>query len=380
MPKNRILEISKRANQAGRVPITIALHEIYTEAKDVNDNGLHWMRPYVEQAMSTVEGMPICASFFDSEKEVPYDHGFTGIEQNREGLDEPYFENSVVVGTFESASIQDLTINGRQGFYLVGEGYLYNQRYPKFVDWIRENRATGHVDTSVEIMGLASNDNKIVYAEEHPTNAYRTPKIYAYSGCAVLSVVPADRQAIVLEVAQKHEEERHMEFTIDDIKAVVAECLASIGMTQDQFDTQLAELNQKLEQHEATIAERDSTIEDLNNQLSEANARIEGFAAVESELNELKKAQAITEMEQAIAEYSEDEQKFAESEINSYREDPLAGDIEAIKAKICVGIVETQKEEARVAEQNEKHDDNIDIFSEVNDSHEDDDDEDVNIF
>ena len=380
MPKNRILEVSKRANQAGRVPITIALHEIYTEAKDVNDNGLHWMRPYVEQAMSTVEGMPICASFFDSEKEVPYDHGFTGIEQNRDGLDEPYFENSVVVGTFESASIQDLTINGKPGIFLVAEGYLYNQRYPKFVDWIRENRATGHVDTSVEIMGLASNDNKIVYAEEHPTNAYRTPKIYAYSGCAVLSVVPADRQAIVLEVAQKHEEERHMEFTIDDIKAVVAECLASIGMTQDQFDTQLAELNQKLEQHEATIAERDATIEELNNQLSEANARIEGFAAVESELNELKKAQAISEMEQAIAEYSEDEQKFAESEINSYREDPLAGDIEAIKAKICVGIVEAQKEEARVAEQNEKHDDNIDIFSEVNDSHEDDDDEDVNIF
>ena len=285
-----------------------------------------------------------------------------------------------MVGTFESASIQDLTINGKPGIFLVAEGYLYNQRYPKFVDWIRENRATGHVDTSVEIMGLASNDNKIVYAEEYPTNAYRTPKIYAYSGCAVLSVVPADRQAIVLEVAQKHEEERHMEFTIDDIKAVVAECLASIGMTQDQFDTQLAELNQKLEQHEATIAERDATIEELNNQLSEANARIEGFAAVESELNELKKAQAISEMEQAIAEYSEDEQKFAESEINSYREDPLAGDIEAIKAKICVGIVEAQKEEARVAEQNEKHDDNIDIFSEVNDSHEDDDDEDVNIF
>ena len=235
-----------------------------------------------------------------------------------------------------------------------------------------------------EIMGLEQNDNTIVYEETNPTQSFRTPMEYSYSGCAILSVQPADDNAIVLEVAQnKHEkkEDENMEFTIEDIKTAVSDVMSANVTTQEQHDAEISELNTQIEQRDETIQEKENEINSLNEQLTEANNKIASYAEMENELNELKKEKAINELNNVLSEYSEEEQKYAESEINAYKENPLDGDLNAITSKICVGIVAAQKDEQRIAEQNNKDNNEIiDIFSEVSNIEDDSEDEDVNIF
>ena len=169
---NNILEISSKVTSGGRVPIKIALLKIHDDPKETNKNGIHWKEEYVLNAIKSAEHMPICASFCDEDKTIPFDHGFTGeiIENDKK---EPTFTDSEGVGVIESVAIEDISINGENIRALVGNGLIFKQRYPNFLAWIRENYVKSKVETSIEIMGTEINDNKIVYEEENPTDEFR---------------------------------------------------------------------------------------------------------------------------------------------------------------------------------------------------------------
>ena len=156
-----------------------------------------------------------------------------------------------------------------------------------------------------------------------------------------------------------------------EVMRIVQDAITEMNTAKAEADAQIAEVN-------SAMAEKDTQIADLKSQIAEANAQSEEKDAKIAELNakieelnqvidEAKKEKAISELESALSAYSEDEQKFAEAEINSYREDPLNGSLDAIKSKICVGIVKKQKEDAKVAEQNASNEkpEVEDIFSEV---------------
>ena len=150
---NNILEVSKRASKGGRVPIKIALLKIHDDPTETNKNGLHWKREYISNAIESAKMMPICAEFINDDKDIPLGHGLTGSAINSDGLEEPEFLNSETVGVIEGASIEEVKKDNDTFDVLVGSGYLYNQRYPKFVSWVRKNCATNEVDTSIEIIG-----------------------------------------------------------------------------------------------------------------------------------------------------------------------------------------------------------------------------------
>lgn len=385
---NHILEISKRASKGGRVPIKIALLKIHEDEKETNRNGIHWKEEYVTNAIDSVKMMPICASFIDEDKSVPLDHGLTGETVNEDGINEPLFENSETVGCFESAIIENITVNGNEIKALTAQGYLYNQRYPSFVKWVRENNAKGNVDTSIEIMGLDVNDNKIVYEEENPTNEFRTPMEFTFSGSCILSVQPADADAIVLEIAQKKENNKEEQTKMDEnkiieiiqktitetnaVKADMESKIAELNSTIGAKDTEIKEANDAKVAAETNAAEKDSKIAELEAE----NAKLK------EEISACKKREACEAFDAKLANYSEEEKKCVESEINAYKENPLEGNADEIISKICVNIVANQKKaetEARIAEQNSsKDDETIDIFSEVNSA--DEDDNDTNIF
>ncbi len=394
----KILEISKQTSKGGRVPIKIALLKIHEDDKETNKNGLHWKEDYVLNAIDSVKLMPICASFCDETKSTPLDHGLTGEEIDNDGVREPLFENSETVGCFESANIEDVNVNGNDIRALVANGFLYNQRYPNFVKWVRQNKALGNVDSSIEIMGLETNDNKIVYEESEPKDEFRTPKEFVFSGTSILSVSPADDNAIVLEVAQKQENKEDKTLDEKELKELIQSTISETNSKNEELLAKITELNSTINEKDSVIAEKEEKIVELNATVEQVQKALDDLKkehetywaerdALEKELGALKAKARIGELNTAIEGFSDEEKKYAESEINSFNEKPLEGNIDAIVDKIYVGIGQASKKadtEAKVAEQNSvkenKDNEVIDIFSEMCSEAQDEDEEDVNIF
>ena len=362
----KILEISKQTSKGGRVPIKIALLKIHEDEKETNKNGLHWKEEYVLNAIDSVKLMPICASFCDETKSTPLDHGLTGEEIDNDGVREPLFENSETVGCFESANIEDVNVNGNDIRALVANGFLYNQRYPNFVKWVRQNKALGNVDSSIEIMGLETNDNKIVYEESEPKDEFRTPKEFIFSGTSILSVSPADDNAIVLEVAQKQENKEDKTLDEKELKELIQSTISETNSKNEELLAKITELNSTISEKDSVIAEKEEKIVELNATVEQVQKALDDLKkehetywaerdALEKELGTLKAKARIGELNTAIEGFSDEEKKYAESEINSFNEKPLEGNIDAIVDKIYAGIGQASKKadaEAKVAEQN----------------------------
>ena len=171
------------------------------------------------------------------------------------------------------------------------------------------------------------------------------------------------------------------------MRDVIVNAINETNSKNDELNATIAELNSTIESKDAQIVELNATVEQVQKALDDLKKEHETYwaerDALEKELGELKAKQRIGELNSAIENFSEDEKKYAESEINSFNEDPMKGDVQAIVDKIFAGIGQASKkaeDEARVAEQNSaKENEKIDIFSEVNSAEEENDD-DVNIF
>lgn len=406
---NNILEISQRSNKNGRVPIKIALLKIHDDPKETNKNGIHWKKEYVLNAIDSVKGMPLCCEFVSEDKSCPLGHGLTGEVVDSNGVHEPVFENSDVVGTFEKAEIETIKdINGNEIEALCGYGYLYYQRYPKLVDWVRKGFATGEVCTSIEIMGLKENDNKIIYEDGYNENM-RSPMIYCFSGCALLSVAPSDDAAVVLEISQRKitnkEEKKNMEFDKKEFEAVIKSALSEINSEKKSHDEEVSELNEKISELNSKVEEKDAKISELNasvEQLQETLKKMESDRdtywaereILEREIAKAKVAEKLAELDSSLSEFNAEEKEIAKEDIEELKKNinacqkkeelnNVTSEINSIKSKICMEIVARQKQaesEARISEQNSEEAKIEDIFSEVCSEKYVDDDEEVNIF
>lgn len=406
---NNILEISQRSNKNGRVPIKIALLKIHDDPKETNKNGIHWKKEYVLNAIDSVKGMPLCCEFVSEDKSCPLGHGLTGEVIDSNGVHEPVFENSDVVGTFEKAEIETIKdINGNEIEALCGYGYLYYQRYPKLVDWVRKGFATGEVSTSIEIMGLKENDNKIIYEDGYNENM-RSPMIYCFSGCALLSIAPSDDDAVVLEISQRKitnkEEKKNMEFDKKEFEAVIKSALSEINSEKKSHDEEVSELNEKISELNSKVEEKDAKISELNasvEQLQETLKKMESDRdtywaereILEREIAKAKVAEKLAELDSSLSEFNAEEKEIAKEDIEELKKNinacqkkeelnNVTSEINSIKSKICMEIVARQKQaesEARISEQNSEEVKIEDIFSEVCSEKYVDDDEEVNIF
>jgi uncharacterized coiled-coil protein SlyX len=202
---NSIIEISKKTAKAGRTNVSLILHKIPRNDNDYNGNGILWKKEYVEQNIDSVQGMPIVAQFLDQENTIPTgSHGNMIVEENK-----IIFEDSLVVGSFDSAKIvENIEVNGEKIDALVGIGVLYDQRFPELVSYLQEQYDNGKsVEGSVEVCADKSKGNtKIIYDGGWKPKA-RIPKIYQYSGHAlVIDEIPADASALLLELNTKKKE------------------------------------------------------------------------------------------------------------------------------------------------------------------------------
>lgn len=379
-----IFELSNKKYKNGRRPFTAILYELQPPESVVDDvgtkfnkNGITFLEEYSAQQLESIKDMSVTVEFLDEERTMISGHGETGIE---DGF--PVFDNATTVGHFTKGYIDDVEINGETKRCVLGKGFLDEMRYKAFIESLETEINNGNsVDGSIEIYRSEGNEN-IVYKKGWIPQG-RIPTEFIHSGWAMV-LNPADVNSTLLELNSKNKNKEELEMDEKTMRDVIVNAINETNSKNDELNATIAELNSTIESKDAEIVELNATVEQVQKALDDLKKEHETYwaerDALEKELGALKAKARIGELNSAIECFSEDEKKYAESEINSFNEDPMAGDVDAIVSKIYAGIGHASKETAKVAEQNSANNETeLDIFSEIN-SVEDAEDNDVNIF
>ena len=379
-----LFELSSKKYKNGRRPFVAALYELQPPECVVdgvgtkfNKNGITFLEEYASKQLDSIKDMSVTVAFLDEERTMISDHGNTGTE---DGL--PVFENSTAVGHFTRGYIDDVEIDGKRKRCVVGEGLLDEMRYKPFIETLETELNNGKsVNGSIEIYRSEGNDG-IVYKKGWLPEG-RIPTEYVHSGWAMV-LNPADVNSTLLELNSKKQNKEENTMDEKTMRDVIANAINETNSKNEELANKIQELNDAIKEKDDKIAELTKNADDKKGEDKNKDDKIQELndkvAELESKLNDCKKAEQNSKLDKALEVFSEDEQKFAESEINSFREDPLNSDVEAIVGKIYSGIGQAAKESAqKIAEQNSANNDSeLDIFSEVNSVE--DDNDDVSIF
>ena len=378
---NTIIEMGSKRTKSGRRYIKMALLTIHENEEDTQGNGLHWKEKYVLNNLETAINMPICCEFTDDTKTVPLGHGYTDQIEDGKGNSVPIFQDSDVVGVIEKAQLEMINVNGSDKKLLVGEGYLFDQRYPNFVKWLKNNLQTNVIKSSIELTGKEENDYHIIY-EGEATDDYRIPMVFDFSGTAILSVKEADENAIVLEAASlnknknKESEVNKMDketlaMITDSVKVAVSETNAKNA----EYEAKITELNQIITDKDSKIAELNASVAEIQSALDAVRAEIdqkskeldgawEEKRALEVALGEAKAKERLGELNSAIAGFTDEQKEYAKDEIEKFKADPANVEINTVIDAIYrgIGMKSIEKKEDATVELNSA---NGDIYGEV---------------
>ena len=409
-------ELSSKKYKSGRRTFTATLYELQPPDCVVDDvgtkynkNGITFLEEYAEKALDSIEDMSVRVEFIDEERTMIAGHGETGIVN-----DMPVFENATVIGHFTKGYIDNVVIDGESKRCVCGKGYLDEMCYPGFVAALEENLNNGiAVDGSIEIYKTKDND-AIVYKKGWIEKG-RIPTEYVHSGWDMV-MSPADPASTLLELNTKKKEEQNMEFNMDEVKSVITKTITELNEKDSahaseiqKLNDQIAELNSQIESKDSVIAEKEATISELNASAEEMQKLLDKMKddqktywaereILEQEIAKAKVAEKLAELDATLGEFNEDEKEVAKDDIDKLREqinacqkkdelNNVSSEINSIKSKICMAIVEKQKadekEKAKISEQNSKEEkvDIEDIFAEMcSETIIDDEKEDLNIF
>ena len=383
---NKCFELSSKKYKNGRRKFTAVLYKLQPPESVIdgvgtqyNKNGLTFLEEYSSAQLDSIKDMSVTVSFLDEERTQILDHGFT--EMNTEdGL--PTFDNATTVGHFTKGYIDDVEINGEMVRCVIGDGFLDEMRYHAFIEKLDEDLANGNsIEGSIEIY-RDENHETIVYANGYREKG-RIPQYFIHSGWAMV-MNPADTNSQLLELNENQNKEEKNEMDENKIIEVIQKAITETNSVKADSEAKIAELNSQIEAKDTEIKELNEAKEVAETNASEKDSKIAELEAENAKLKEelaaCKKKELCSAFDEKLAVYTDEQKACVESEINSYKENPMDGDADAIISKICVNIVAKQMEDAKVAEQNSaKEDDKVDIFSEVN-SAEEEENEDVNIF
>ena len=209
---------------------------------------------------------------------------------------------------------------------------------------------------------------------------------------------PADTSSTLLELNNSETNKEDKTLDEKELKELIQSTISETNSKNEELLAKITELNSTINEKDSVIAEKEEKIVELNATVEQVQKALDDLKkehetywsereALEKELGTLKAKARIGELNTAIEGFSDEEKKYAESEINSFNEKPLEGNIDAIVDKIYAGIGQASKKadaEAKVAEQNSakenKDNEVIDIFSEMCSETQDNEEEDVNIF
>ena len=232
--------------KAGRVYIKMSALTIHQKG-EYNLNGITWLEEYVQDNIDSIIGAPYVVSWL-VDKEIPSNHGT--MTHDDEG--NAQFEGESV-GTIQKAYIDEVEIDGKTEKRLVTEGYLFKQRVPKFIKFLKEKIEIDgeHIKGSIEINGKG--DSKDIEYLDGRTNddgtlkIGRIPKVYDFTGLAILYLeTPADSGSEIIEINSKEgkvlkkikstQKVEINELSFDDIATLVTRAFNTVMRTKDNYD------------------------------------------------------------------------------------------------------------------------------------------------
>lgn len=377
-------EIFNQISNNGQRRFKVVLHEVYPDSCVIdglgsitNRNGICWIQRFCEDALSTIQGQSLKCEFADADRTELLGHGETGFSED-DGL--PLFENATMIGPFDKAYIDQITDqDGVTKTVCIGEGTIDSLCYHALCQKLDEEIANGNAPFgSVEILRSPGLDS-IIYLDGHTQQDFgRIPEKFMYSGFALLGVRPADPTARIIElnneVGTKMTEDQIRQMITDainemtnanvEMQSVREKCAADVALK----DNEIAELNKQIDALKSELEACKTDKDELSTAKDQATTEMQ---SLKDEMSELQKANKVNEMNSAIADFSDEEKKYAESEINSFNENPDSCEINSIVTKIWEGIGKTAKQAKAdaqaVAEQNaaKAKIDMEDIFGEV---------------
>ena len=394
-----ILELSSKKHKNGRRPFKASLYELQPPECVVDDvgtkynkNGITFLEEYASQTLESIKDMSVRVEFIDDERTMILAHGDTGVSDD--GL--PLFNNATTIGHFTKGYIADITLNGETKRCVCGDGYLDEMAYQPFIQSLETQLNNGNsVDGSIEIYRTDNND-AIVYKKGWLEKG-RIPTEYIHSGWDMV-INPADTSSTLLELNNSKTNKEDKTLDEKELKELIQSTISETNSKNEELLAKITELNSTIGEKDSVIAEKEEKIVELNATVEQVQKALDDLKkehetywaereALEKELGALKAKARIGELNAAIEGFSDEEKKYAESEINSFNEKPLEGNIDAIVDKIYAGIGQASKkasDDAKIAEQNSakenKDNEVIDIFSEMCSETQNADEEDVNIF
>ena len=383
----KLFELSKKTYK-GKRKFKLVLCKIFPDScvdeanqvgTDYNENGITWLKEYCEKACPTIQDESLRCEFVDEERIEILGHGETGIV---DGV--PTFEDATVIGHFTKAYIDEIEDeDGEKITVCIGEGYIDARCYHNFVTKLDEDIAEGiYPFGSVEIE--RTDDNEGIIYKYGWKEFGRIPTEFKFSGYALLGIRPADQSAKLVELNNKHKEEKQI-MDIAEVKAIVAETVAEINSKQAELDAVKADCEAKVSeansQLETVVAEKNEAIaseEEIKKALESARAELEEkykecdelhteIRALNEELGKAKAEKRLGELNEAISKYTDEEKAYAKEEIEAFKANPVEGEINSVTDKILAGIGKAYKESeaARIAEQNSKKEEADDIYGYV---------------
>ena len=113
--------------------------------------------------------------------------------------------------------IENIDFDGEKHKCLCGIGYINENRYPNFCDWIDKQIAERNkIFGSVETTGTPENNGEIIYQDGWKEKG-RVPMIYDYTGYCIVTVRPSDDKAILLEFQEETKVEAEEKDEYDDV-------------------------------------------------------------------------------------------------------------------------------------------------------------------
>ncbi|WP_316274403.1 hypothetical protein [Bacillus halotolerans] len=369
--RSAILEINNQRKVSGRTFVKWVVLEIHENNAQYNKNGITWIEKYVNANLNSIKDMPLCVEFIDCENSEPFGHGMTEIKDGT-----PLFENSTVVGVTTNGYIDTIEVNGQQKRVLIGEGFIYNQRYPKFVQWLKSKMFDGEFpETSVEISAVEGSSS-IEYDGGYKEKG-RIPMRFDFTGDAILGIDPADDAAVLLELNNNHKEEQSMAKTQDE---ALVELNNKLNIENKALETKVAELNEALKKKDEELNAAVKAAKDEKAKVEEKEKEIKKAKEVkekaDAELNSLKdfkqnaeNEKLKSELNQDLNKYTEKEKLVAKEKIELFSKSPSLELKTQILSEINSSIAQSfiaQRQKNQSTETNSTND--KDIFSEINDA------------